>query len=238
MNNSTLHTESGNKECKEKKAEEVHAVLDSKEPLTAAAEAEKEKETAVEVLGQRIRELQKEVEQLKSDVHEQEMLRIREQATLQRDKRSFEERTKSAIFLDLLSVVDSFEQLVLHGEKTQEDSSILTGCKAVLGQLNQLLRRNGVHCLEGLEGQPYDASTAEIARVVVDAHTPANAVSRVLRSGYKLGDSLLRPAMVEVASAPVAPPEQKPSEEKTGDIPIQKTENADGDAGPKDGQLS
>jgi molecular chaperone GrpE len=157
---------------------------------------------ALRMLGSRIRELQQEVERLNSAVHEEQMLRIREQATLQRDKSSFEARTKLSLFRDLLAVVDSFDQLVKHGEGTQEDSSLLIGSQAVLGQLNQFLARNGVHKLEGLEGNTYDSATCEIARVVADSGAPANTVVRVLRDGYKLGEMLLRPAMVDVASEP------------------------------------
>jgi len=159
---------------------------------------------ALRTLGSRIRELQHEVERLNSAVHEEQMLRIREQATLQRDKSSFEARTKLALFLDLLAVIDSFDQLVKHGEGTQDDSSLLVGSQAVLGQLNQFLARNGVHRLEGLEGNAYDSGTCEIGRVVTDSGAPANTVVRVLRDGYKLGEMLLRPAMVDVASAPQA----------------------------------
>jgi len=157
---------------------------------------------ALRTLGSRIRELQQEIERLNSAVHEEQMLRIREQATLQRDKSSFEARTKLALFLDLLAVVDSFDQLVKHGEGTQDDSSLLVGSQAVLGQLNQFLARNGVHRLEGLTGNAYDSATCEIGRVVSDSGAPANTVVRVLRDGYKLGEMLLRPATVDVASAP------------------------------------
>ena len=157
---------------------------------------------ALRTLGSRVRELQHEVERLNSAVHEEQMLRIRDQATLQRDKSSFEARTKLALFLDLLAVVDSFDQLVKHGEGTQDDSSLLVGSQAVLGQLNQFLARNGVHRLEGLTGNAYDSATCEIARVVSDTGAPANTVVRVLRDGYKLGEMLLRPATVDVASAP------------------------------------
>ena len=155
---------------------------------------------ALRMLGSRIRELQQEVERLNSAVHDEQMLRIREQATLQRDKSSFEARTKLSLFRDLLAVVDSFDQLVKHGEVTQDDSSLLVGSQAVLGQLNQFLVRNGVHRLERLEGSVYDSATCEIARVVADSGAPANTVVKVLRDGYKLGEMLLRPAMVDVAS--------------------------------------
>jgi len=157
---------------------------------------------ALRMLGSRIRELQQEVERLNSAVHEEQMLRIREQATLQRDKSSFEARTKLSLFRDLLAVVDSFDQLVKHGEGSQDESSLLVGSQAVLGQLNQFLVRNDVHRLEGLEGSVYDSATCEIARVVADSGAPANTVMRVLRDGYKLGEMLLRPAMVDVASEP------------------------------------
>lgn len=168
---------------------------------------------ALRMLGSKIRELQQEVEHLNSAVHEEQMLRIREQATLQRDKSSFEARTKLALFFDLLAVVDSFDQLVKHGEGTQGDSSLLVGSQAVLGQLNQFLARNGVHRLEGLEGNAYDSATCEIARVVTDSGAPANTVVRVLRDGYKLGEMLLRPAMVDVAAVPQATIEKNDADE-------------------------
>ncbi|HWQ22319.1 MAG TPA: nucleotide exchange factor GrpE [Clostridia bacterium] len=160
---------------------------------------------ALRMLGSRVRELQQEVERLNSAVHEEQMLRIREQATLQRDKSSFEARTKLSLFRDLLAVVDSFDQLVKHGEGSPGDSSLLAGSQAVLGQLTQFLTRNGVHRIEGLEGNAYDPATSEIARVVADSGAPANTVVRVLRDGYRLGEMLLRPAMVDVASEPQIP---------------------------------
>lgn len=163
---------------------------------------------AMRTLGARIRELQqtverlvKENESLKSSVHEEQMLRIREQATLQRDKNSFEARTKLSLFLDLLAIVDSFNQLVKHGEWTQDDSSLAIGSQAVLAQLNQFLARNGVHEIEGLVGKPYDSSTSEIAHVVAGSDAPSNTVIQVLREGYRLGEMLLRPAMVDVSGA-------------------------------------
>jgi molecular chaperone GrpE len=160
---------------------------------------------AVKTLRAKVEELEQEVARLESSVHEEQMMRIRDQATLQRDKNSFEARTKSALFLDLLSVVDSFEQLVRHGEEApgSDGGSLLAGAKAVLAQLNQFLTRNGIHRIEGLEGAPYDSGTCEIAHVVTDSDLPPNTVVHVLREGYRLGDMLLRPAVVDVvASAP------------------------------------
>lgn len=160
---------------------------------------------ALRAFGAKIRELQLEVDRLNSAVHEEQMLRIREQATLQRDKNSFEARTRLSLFSDLLAIVDSFEQLVKHGEKTKDGSDLFTGAQAVLAQLNQFLSRNGVHRLEGIEGQAYDSATSEIARVVMEVDAVPNTVVRVLRDGYTLGEMLLRPAMVEVAGTPSAP---------------------------------
>lgn len=164
---------------------------------------------ALKLFGAKIRELQLEVDRLKSAVHEEQMLRIRDQATLQRDKSSFEARTRSALFSDLLAVVDSFEQLVKHGEKTKDGTELVTGSQAVLAQLNQLLSRNGVRRIEGIDGQLYDSAVSEIARVVTDTGAAANTVVRILRDGYMLGDMLLRPVMVEVAAAPAVSTENE-----------------------------
>ena len=203
MNRSTWYMVDEERGTEKDEPERVQSVPDV--PLDSAPDHEDgDGGEALRTLGSRIRELQHEVERLNSAVHEEQMLRIREQATLQREKSSFEARTKLALFLDLLAVVDSFDQLVKHGEGTQDDSSLLVGSQAVLRQLNQFLARNGVHRLEGLEGNAYDSATCEIARVVTDSGAPANTVVRVLRDGYKLGEMLLRPAMVDVASAPQA----------------------------------
>ncbi|MHB8071708.1 MAG: nucleotide exchange factor GrpE [Candidatus Cryosericum sp.] len=177
------------------------------EPDVLTEQAEDDGGEALRALGAKIRELQLEVERLNSAVHEEQMLRIREQATLQRDKNSFEARTRLALFSDLLAVVDSFDQLVKHGEKTRDGSDLFAGSQAVLAQLNQFLSRNGVHRIEGIEGQAYDSATSEIARVVTDQSTAPNNVVAVLRDGYMLGEMLLRPAMVEVAAAPSIPVE-------------------------------
>ncbi len=201
MNRSRWHMASEERGTEKDESECVQSVLEV--PLDSAPDHEDgDGGEALRTLGSRMRELQQEVERLNSAVHEEQMLRIREQATLQRDKSSFEARTKLTLFLDLLAIVDSFDQLVKHGEGTQDDSSLLVGSQAVLGQLNQFLARNGVHRLEGLEGSVYDSATCEIARVVTDSGEPANTVVRVLRDGYKLGEMLLRPAMVDVASEP------------------------------------
>ncbi len=135
----------------------------------------------VDLLGDKVRGLQLEVDRLQSALHEEQMLRIREQATLQRDKSSYEARVKSSLFLDLLCIVDSLGELVKHGEKTQDDSSLLAGSQAILAQMTQLLTRNGVRKLENIEGKLYDSATSEIARVVAETDATANTVIRVLR---------------------------------------------------------
>jgi molecular chaperone GrpE len=186
-------------EDEQSEAVEISGGEDAVPPAQATAPDGESNE--MRTLFHRVKELEAEINRLRSEVHEQEMLRIREQATLQREKTSFELRVRSGIFLELLTVVDSFGQLTDMGSGEESDSALLQCSRAVLGQLMQMLARNGVRRIPDLVGKPYDSATSQIAQVVLDAVADPGTVVEVLRDGYMLDSRLVRPAMVNVAGA-------------------------------------
>ena len=75
---------------------------------------------------------------------------------------------------------------------------MLKGVNLVLRVLQQKLERYDVRPFEA-KGQPFDPHLHEAISRVESADVPAGNVAAELQKGYKVGDRLLRPAMVSVS---------------------------------------
>jgi molecular chaperone GrpE len=53
-------------------------------------------------------------------------------------------------------------------------------------------------------GQPFDPNLHEAVQQVETSEVPAGAIAQELLAGYRLGDRLVRPAMVVVAKPPAS----------------------------------
>jgi molecular chaperone GrpE len=69
--------------------------------------------------------------------------------------------------------------------------------------VQQKLERHDVKAFEAL-GQPFDPHQHEAISRVESADVPAGAVAVQLQKGYRIGERLLRPAMVSVSTGPGA----------------------------------
>jgi molecular chaperone GrpE len=99
---------------------------------------------------------------------------------------------------DLLVVVDDLERALSHA--TDEDSGLARGVELVLKSMLSVLEKHGVERIEAL-GKPFDPTEHEaVAMIDTGEHAP-NTVIEEHRAGYRIGDRLLRPAMVAVAKA-------------------------------------
>jgi molecular chaperone GrpE len=96
---------------------------------------------------------------------------------------------------DWLDAIDSVERALLMAET---DSSLAVGLQAVLHQMEAILERQGVTRV-GAAGEPFDPERHEAIGVVAAEGVPDRTVVEVARSGYALGDRILRPAQVVVA---------------------------------------
>jgi molecular chaperone GrpE len=75
------------------------------------------------------------------------------------------------------------------------------GLRAVLDQLEAILARQGVSRV-GAPGEAFDPDRHDAIGVRDTTEAPDRAVTEVARSGFALGDRVLRPAQVIVARAP------------------------------------
>lgn len=117
--------------------------------------------------------------------------------------------SRSRVLKEMLPVVDNLERAVAHA--TGDTAAVLEGVKLVLRQFNHAFERVDVTPVEA-EGKPFDPNQHE-AIGQQESDDPPGTIVTVLQKGYKLGDRLLRPALVVVAKPKAAAAEPAPAEE-------------------------
>lgn len=113
-------------------------------------------------------------------------------------------QAREAILKDMLEGIDSLERataIQAGGDGHVDGGAILKGVNLVLRVFQQKLERHGVRPFEA-KGQPFDPHLHEAISRVESDDVPAGAVASELQKGYRVGDRLLRPAMVAVSSGP------------------------------------
>jgi|SRR5579862_795116 len=166
----------------------------------APAEDAKLKPRYVEELEQAIATKDLEIQQLiarykgASDEFEQARARLRKEVAkdVERGRRS----TLSA-FLDVLDNLDR----ALDAAGDREDDPLVQGVALVRQQFLATLEGFGVTPIQAL-GQMFDPSCHEaVTMTPASAATPDGQVVGIVRTGYRIGDDILRPAQVAVARA-------------------------------------
>ena len=125
-----------------------------------------------------------------------------------RDMDDAKAEARTRVLKEMLPVIDNLERALAHTDAgaTQaaaDVGSILEGVKLVLRQFTHALEKCEVTAVEA-EGKPFDPNLHE-AIGQQESDQPAGTVVSVLQRGYRLGDRLLRPALVVVARAKAEP---------------------------------
>jgi molecular chaperone GrpE len=118
---------------------------------------------------------------------------------VEKERREHAEWAAADILLDLVSVLDDFDR-ALAVDAPPEAHAYRAGVELIHRQLGELLRKRGVTALETL-GTDFDP---HIHQAVAYEESPGAREGEVvgeLRRGYRLGERLLRPALVRVAKA-------------------------------------
>ncbi len=115
-----------------------------------------------------------------------------------RTKRDIDEakaEAKTKVLKEILPVVDNLERALAH--EGADVNAVLEGVRLVQRQFLTALERLDVTPVDAM-GAPFDPNLHEaIGQEESDA--PPGSVAKVLQTGYKLGDRLLRPALVVIA---------------------------------------
>ena len=105
---------------------------------------------------------------------------------------------RRAALLPLLPVLDSLERALATGST---DRDFYDGVAATHRLFLAALREAGAEPIESV-GRPFDPNLHEaVAAVPADGEVAPGTVAREVRRGWRLGDELLRPAQVVVATA-------------------------------------
>jgi molecular chaperone GrpE len=103
---------------------------------------------------------------------------------------------KASVIRDLLPVLDNFERALKHVPKELEDNDYIKGVQGVVKQFEKTLEEIGVKRIKTV-GEVFDPVLHE-AVSMEDGDGATEVVSEELQAGYKLGDEIIRHAMVRV----------------------------------------
>lgn len=117
--------------------------------------------------------------------HEQEMASLRT-------------RVKASVIEELLPVIDNFERALKHTPEDLQDNDYVKGVQGVVKQFEKTLTDIGVDRIKTV-GEVFDPHVHE-AVSMEEGDGKQEVVIEELQAGYKIGDNVIRHAMVRVKS--------------------------------------
>ncbi|HVK68979.1 MAG TPA: nucleotide exchange factor GrpE [Polyangium sp.] len=110
-------------------------------------------------------------------------------------------RGRETTVKELLPVFDNFERALVHAEGTADAKAVAEGLRMVLKQFLDTLEKMGIQRVVSV-GQPFDPAQHEAIQHLESPEHPAGVVLYEVQPGYRMGDYLVRPAMVVVSKGP------------------------------------
>jgi len=120
---------------------------------------------------------------------------------VEQEKAQLRESAAKNLLQELVPVLDDFHRALAAVPAELQDNPWIGGVANIERKFAATLERHGVVAFESL-GQPFDPALHEA--VATDPGSSGSVVVEVYQNGYKLGSTLLRPAMVKVGDGPVA----------------------------------
>lgn len=201
------------KENKETEVEQEEAQVNetAETPEEKAAEAEQKKEKAPKKeKGEKKKSKKEDKKDDKSEKLQKELDEKNEQylrlaaeydnfrRRSQREKEALYGECKATVIKELLGVIDNFERCISFGENTSFED-YRKGVEMTYKQWNDALAKLGIESF-GEVGEEFDPNLHNAIMHAEDENLPENSIQNVLMKGYKLGDKVIRPAMVAVAN--------------------------------------
>lgn len=156
--------------------------------MTAPKKQPARKDEAAEQLEQQVQDLTQALQRERADAtnlrrrHEEEITRLRG-------------AVKASVIEELLPVIDNFERALKHVPKDLEGNDYVKGVQAVVKQFEKTLSDMGVQRIKTV-GEQFDPNLHQA--VSHEEGDGQEVVSEELQAGYRLGDQVIRHAMVKV----------------------------------------
>ncbi len=114
-----------------------------------------------------------------------------------------QKRGQERMIKEFLPVFDNLERAALHAESAPDVKSLVDGIKIVLKQLADTLEKVGIKRVQSM-GAPFDPNQHEAIQHMESPNVPAGVILAEVQSGYRMGEQLVRAAMVVVSKGPPA----------------------------------
>ena len=128
------------------------------------------------------------------------------------------ERAAESLVTNLLPVIDDIERAIEHAGATDENEQLkqfVEGVSAVHTKMLAVLAKEGVEPIDPA-GEPFEPLSHQAVGRVEDKEAYDETVAQVYQKGYKMGDKVIRTAMVTVTyGGPKRPAKQEDDAEKS-----------------------
>ena len=182
-----------------------------------AADAGKLREERDE-LQKKLADVEDQIEAAKTEASEAKDRMLRLQADWENYRRrtaaerlAEKERAAEGLVTNLLPVIDDIERAIEHAGVTEDDAQLkqfVDGVSAVHAKMLAVLSKEGVEPIDPA-GEPFDPLAHQAVGRVEDAEAYDETVAQVYQKGYRMGERVIRTAMVTVTyGGPKRPEEQ------------------------------
>lgn len=113
----------------------------------------------------------------------------------QAERESERVRAAESLVVDLLPLLDDLERAIKHARETGEGGNLTDGVEAIQNKFLQILEKHKVTQIAALD-EPFDAMQHQAVGTEEDASVPEETVVKVFQQGYRIGERVIRPAMV------------------------------------------
>ena len=114
-----------------------------------------------------------------------------------KEKEQTYNNAKGAVVAEILPVIDNIERAI--GAPDSDYESLKKGVEMTLEGLSAALTKLGVEAF-GEAGDKFDPNLHNAVMHIEDESLEENVITDVFQKGYKIGDRVIRPAMVKTAN--------------------------------------
>ena len=193
-------------EIKQPEAEETVETPETEVEQEPAAEEQAEKKTkkkkekGITFTREQVEQMELAVKQLASVKDQYTRLgaeydNYRKRTTKEKD--NIYQDAKADTIKAFLAVYDNLERAA--AAEGGEDSPHKKGLDLIFSQFKELLKKLGVEEIEA-KGQPFDPETMNAVMHIDDENYGENEVAQVFQAGFRMGDKVIRYAIVQVAN--------------------------------------
>lgn len=115
----------------------------------------------------------------------------------QKEKEELYSSSKVLVLKELLPVLDNFERAAENKNSTLKDYQ--KGIEMTFEQFVQAFKKLGVESY-GAEGEDFDPNYHDAVMHIEDESKGENKIAAVFSKGYKMGETVIRPATVQVVN--------------------------------------